>query len=262
MQTNGYKIEELIARNDLVAFAERAGAVFKKYGKEYRSCCPLHGGHNGTGFVVYEDGGKQKWICYTDNCGSGDLIDFIRVWQHKEFKDAIEFLGGDIFLNNEEMTRLAAERHERARLDRERAEKIEAARRAELQSEQKHLFYHDHMSQFFVDLWIERGLSEEWQGFWNLGGCSDFVVNDGWHTPTLTIPVVDENYEVLNIRHRLLNPPTPKDKYRPEKVGLKQVPFLAYPDLGWGKDLVWVIEGEIKSAVTATITPDSDWQYI
>jgi hypothetical protein len=264
MTNEQYNVEELISRNDLVAFAERAGAKFKKMGKEYRSHCPIHGGQNGTAFVVWDDGGKQKWRCYTDVCGFGDIIDFIKVWQKKNFVDAVRFLGGDTFFDPEEMKRLADERHQRAVREREAAQKIEEARRKELRSEEKHLFYHNNMTQFFVDEWLKRGLDESWQGFWNLGGCPDFVVNDTWHTPTLTIPIVDEQFEVLNIKHRLLNPPKPGDKYRPERPGLGKFPyFMAYPDLGYDKgDVYWILEGEIKAAVTATITPESGWQFI
>lgn len=263
MTVPAYNVEELIARNDLVAFAERAGAKFRKMGREYRSHCPIHGGQNPTGFVVWDDGGKQRWKCYTDSCGFGDLLDFIQMWQKKTFKDAVQFLGGDTFFDPEEMRRLADERHQRAVREREAAQKVEDARRKELQAEEKHLFYHNNMTQYFVDEWIKRGLDECWQGYWSLGGCPDFVVNGDWHTPTLTIPIVDEHYEVLNIKHRLLNPPKPGDKYRPEKTGLGKFPyFLSFPELGYGGDVVWVVEGEVKSMVSASITPDSGWQYI
>lgn len=263
MPTATYNVEELISKNDLIAFAERAGAKFKKMGKEYRSHCPLHGGKNGTAFVVYEDGGKQKWRCYTDTCGQGDIIDFIGAWQHKNFVDSVEFLGGGTFFDHEEMKRLADERHKRAVAERDKAQRIEEARRLELKSEQKHLFYHRNMTQYFIDEWTKRGLDECWQGFWNLGGCPDFIVNGDWHTPTLTIPIVDEHYEVLNIKHRLLNPPNPQDRYRPECSGLGKFPyFLSYPDLGYAGEVVWVIEGEVKSMVSASISPDSAWQYI
>lgn len=258
-----YNVEELIQKNDLLGFAERAGASFKRVGGEYRSHCPLHGGKNGSGFAVWMEEGKQKWKCFTDTCGQGDILDFIQVWQNKSFKDAVQFLGGEVVSDPFEMERLARERHERAVIEREKAQKAEEARRRELQQEQKHLYYHQHMNQFFIDQWNTRGLNECWQGFWNLGGCEDFVVNGNWHTPTLTIPVVDEHYEVLNIKHRLLNPPKPGDKYRPEKTGLGKFPyFLAYPDLGYDKGSVdWVVEGEVKSMVSATITPDAGWQF-
>lgn len=258
-----YNVDELIAKNDLIAFAERAGASFKKMGKEYRSHCPLHGGQDGTAFAVWDDGQKQRWKCFTDTCGQGDLIDFIRVWQHKKFADAVRFLGGDVILDPVEMERLARERHDRAVREREAAQKIEEARRKELQAEKKHLFYHNNMKQFFIDKWVERGIDESWQGFFYLGGCEDFAVSEDWHSPTLTIPIRDENFEVLNIKHRLLNPQSPKDKYRPERSGLGRFPyFLSFPELGYSGDVVWVIEGEIKSIVSATISPNDKWQYI
>src|SRR6185369_10737531 len=258
-----YNVEELLMKNDLIAFAERAGARFNRIGKEMRSCCPLHGGKNPTGFSVWDDGGKQRWRCFTDTCGGGDLIDFISAWQHKSFKDAVVFLGGEVALDPFEMERLARERHEKAVRAREAALKIEEARRKELQAEEKHLYYHSHMNQYFVDEWIKRGLDECWQGFFYLGGCEDFVVNETWHTPTLTIPIRDENFEVLNIKHRLLNPLKPADKYRPEKPGLGKFPyFLSFPELGYSGDVVWVLEGEIKSMVSASINPEEKWQYI
>lgn len=257
-------IDTLVANVDLVELVIRAGGNPKaEYGKGYRTHCPLHGGDNRTAFAVYNESGKQKWICYTGNCGGGDAIDFVEKWQNKTYKQAVEFLGGNVLADPFEMERLAKERHERAVREREAAQLKEDARRKELQAERKHLFYHENMSDYFVDQWLKRGLDESWQGFFCLGACPDFVINDGWHTPTLTIPIRDEKYEVLNIKHRLLNPQNQNDKYRPEMPGLGQFPyFLAFPELGYGDSVVWVLEGEIKAAVTATITPDATWSYI
>lgn len=252
-------VDELIVKNDLRELVERAGGVFDKG----RSTCPLHGGDNPTAFRVYEESGKQRWICYTGGCGGGDLIDFVRAWQNLSFVDAVKFLGGDVLGDPYEMERLAKERHEKSVKAKEAAHLLEEARRKELQAEQKHLFYHEHMNDYFIGEWLKRGLDESWQGFFCLGGCEDFVINEGWHTPTLTIPVRNEAYEVLNIKHRLLNPQNPKDKYRPEKTGLGSFPyFLTFPDLGYGGEVVWVIEGEIKACVVATINPDEKWNYI
>jgi hypothetical protein len=259
MRTMMINIDALIAENDLCELVERAGGKIVKG----RSNCPLHGGENPTAFSVYEDGGKQKWICRTGDCGQGDLIDFVKVWQNLSFKEALKFLGGDVMGDSLEMERLAKERHERAVKEKEAAHLKEEARRKELQAEQKHLYYHEHMNDFLIEQWLKRGLDESWQGFFCLGGCEDFVINDNWHTPTLTIPIKNEKYEVLNIKHRLINPQTPKDKYRPEKSGLGAFPyFLTFPDMGYGGDVIWVLEGEIKACVTATISPDLAWNYI
>lgn len=258
-----YNIEALLAKNDLLAFAERAGASFKKTGGEYRSHCPIHGGKNPSAFAVWMEDGKQKWKCFTRGCGMGDLIDFVAVWQQKSFTKAIEFLGGEIIDDPEEMRRLAEERHRRAVQYKLEAQQTEDARRKELQAEEKHLQYHRQLNDYFMSEWTKRGLDESWQNYFCLGGCPDFVIDGGYHTPTLTIPVVNENSEVMNIKHRLLNPKNPKDKYRPERSGLGPFPyFLAYPGMGYDGDVIWVIEGEIKTAVTSTINPDEKWIYI
>ncbi|MDQ8200693.1 DnaB-like helicase C-terminal domain-containing protein [Pelagicoccus enzymogenes] len=40
-----------------------------------RACCPIHGGDNKQGFSVTSDG--QTWKCFTGDCGSGDIFDFV-----------------------------------------------------------------------------------------------------------------------------------------------------------------------------------------
>lgn len=257
-----YNIEALLAKNDLLVFAERAGGVFHKTGGEYRSHCPLHGGKNPNAFAVWESEGKQKWKCFTRGCGTGDIVDFIQVWQQKSFKDAILFLGGEVVSDPVEMERLARERHERAVREKQEAQAREDARRKELQAEQKHLEYHKMLNDYFTSEWIKRGLDESWQNFFCLGGCPDFVIDNGYHTPTLTIPIINEKQELQNIRHRLLNPKIPTDKYRPERPGLAASYFMAFPTMGYSGDVVWVIEGEIKTAVVATINPEESWNYI
>lgn len=255
-----YNIEAILAKTDLRALVERAGGKIIKD----RSHCPLHGGHDKTGFAVYRgDDGFDRWQCFSGDCGGGDAIRFVEVWQRKSFKEACEFLGGETFLDPVEMERLARERYEKAVKERQEAEAREAARRAEWQAEQRHLYYHNQLNDFFRAEWLKRGIDESWQGFFCVGGCEDFVINDGWHTPTLTIPIYNEDYEVVNIKHRLLKPQNPKDKYRPDRPGLGAFPpFIAFPDKGYKAALYFVIEGEIKAMVTATITPDSEWQYI
>ena len=45
------RIEAALAAADLVQIAEQAGAKLHRQGSEYRGNCPLHGGHNPTGFL-------------------------------------------------------------------------------------------------------------------------------------------------------------------------------------------------------------------
>lgn len=254
-----FDVNEIIQQADLRALVGRAGGELIKD----RCACPIHGGHDKNSFAVYEKDGRDFWQCFSGDCGGGDVIAFVMAWQNKDFKQACLFLGGNIHLDPMEMERLARERHAKAVQEREAAQAKEEARRKELQAEQKHLYYHQHLNEFFIDEWLKRGIDECYQGLWYLGGCADFIINDGWHTPTLTIPIMNTTYEVLNIKHRLLKPQNPKDKYRPERSGLGAFPaLLAYPDKGYEGSITWVLEGEIKAMVTATITPDSEWQFI
>lgn len=254
-----FNIDDIIQRSNLRELVTRAGGELVKD----RCACPIHGGHDKNSFSVYHKDGRDLWQCFSGDCGGGDVIAFVMAWQNKDFKQACLFLGGDVLMDPHEMTRLAKERHAKAVQEREAAQAKEEARRKELQAEQKHLAYHQQMTDEYINEWLKRGIDESYQGLWYLGACTDFVINDGWRTPTLTIPIMSTSYEVLNIKHRLLNPQNPKDKYRPERSGLGAFPpFIAYPDKGFDGSVTWVIEGEIKAMVTATITPDSDWQFI
>jgi hypothetical protein len=254
-----FNVEDILAKADLRELVSRAGGELIKD----RCACPIHGGHDTTGFSVYHKDGRDLWQCFSGDCGGGDAIRFVEVWQQKTFKQACLFLGGDVLADPVEMEQLARQRHAKAVEERKAAEAKEEARRKELQAEEKHLLYHNQMNEFFIEQWTLRGLNTMWQGFWYLGGCTDFMVSPEYHTQTLTIPIIGLSYEVLNIKHRLLNPLKPNDKYRPERSGLGAFPpFIAFPDKGYDGSVTFVIEGEIKAMVTATITPDSDWQFI
>lgn len=258
-----FNIEEILNKSDLIDLAEKAGAKFQRVGGEYRSYCPIHGGHDPTAFVVYEKDGRQLWYCFSD-CGTGgDAISFVMVWRGWDFKRACEFLGGDVQADPVEMKRLADERMAKARKDlEEKQARLEAARR-ELQVAELHLQYHNKMPGWGRTAWYERGLDEGMQDFFTLGACEDFVVNEGYHTPTLTIPIFDERRQVLNIKHRLLKPPKPNDKYRPERSGLGAFPtFLAIPEMGYDGGTIIVTEGEIKAMVTWSRLDESDIQVI
>lgn len=96
------------------------------------------------------------------------------------------------------------------------------------------------------------------RGFWYGKGLADSTIDDyvlgyapecpTYHaSPSWTIPVFFRG-KLLNIRHRLQSPPTPGDKYRPERAGLPAVMFNA----DWllePRDFVVLVEGEIKAMV-------------
>jgi len=255
-----FNVEEIVQGSDLRVLVEKAGGQF---GRSGRTACPIHGGHDATGFAVYENAGREYWKCFSGDCGGGDVIDFVMVWQGLDFKRACEFLGGNIQADPVEMKRLADERVERAKKEFEdKQHRLEAARK-ELQVAERHLHYHQTMGDWARRMWIERGLDEGMQDFFTLGACDSFRINEDYQTPTLTIPILGERRELLNIKHRLVKPQNPKDKYRPEKSGLGAFPpFLAIPEMGYDGGIIIVTEGEIKAMVVWATLEETDIQVI
>lgn len=258
-----FNVETILSNADLRDLATKAGSIIDNHG---RGVCPLHGGANDSAFSIFKKDGKEYWKCFTGDCGAGDAITFVQKWQNMDFRQACAFLGGDIASDPVAMEQSARERLERAKVEHEESRQRMEARRAELQVAQLHLHYHETMQDWARAEWITRGLDESWQGFWTLGACDDKKImfkGEEYHTPTITIPLVDTKYNLLNIKHRLINPPKVNDKYRPEREGLGTFPpFIAFPDVGYEAERIWIMEGEIKAMVTATISPSATWQFI
>lgn len=264
-----FDIDKILAKSDLLTYVERAGGKPKGNGNHYSCACPLHGGDNETAFSISLKNGKWLWHCFTgndDRCGGGDAITFVQKWQRLEFVQACEWINGGAIEDTEGMKESAERRLEQARLEAIAAKEREEARRKELQVAEKHLRYHNEMTQWMKDKWVEAGIDEGMQSFWTLGGCADFEYYEKkedafYHSPTLTIPIFAETRELLTIQHRLLNPHNPKSKYRAEMTGLHAHPFLAVPEMGFDGGLVLVMEGAKKAMVTWTRS-DSDWQCV
>jgi hypothetical protein len=270
-----FDIQKVLAKADLLEYARRAGGELSGNGNRYASHCPLHGGDNTTALSVYYQDDRWYWKCWTGNCGHGDAIRFVELWQNltdtvrddrkvSAFQQACEWINGGAIEDAEGMQESAAARLESARLERIAAQQREEARRKEWQTAKRHLYYHKMRTQYHKDAWREAGIDEGMQEFWTLGGTEDFTYKMGetlYHTPTLTIPILSPQRELMTIQHRLLNPKNPKDKYRPDVTGLHSHPFLAVPEMGYDGGLIWVVEGAKKAMVTWT-RADSDWQCI
>ena len=258
------RIEAALVAADLVQLAEQAGSKLRRQGAEWRGNCPLHGGDNPTGFAIYTGpDGKQRWQCFTRDCGHGDLIDFVARWRGTDLAGALRFLTGDAQPDPATVQRLATERAERAA----EALKAEIAR---AQAALDDLLASQRVDTFAANLqanerarhlWRQRGIIDEMQDYWRLGFCPSFTVGDT-ETPTLTIPVFGGGWELRTLRHRLLNPPKPGDKYRPDRAGLGNHVFMADPDAGWNSSRVLVVEGEIKAMVVYQTLDDPAIQVI
>jgi hypothetical protein len=248
-------IETIIQANSLEEWAKKAGADLDKVAGTLRSACPIHKGDNETSFVIYTDGGKQKWKCWTHDCGQGDVIDFIAAWKGITFKEALEFLGGKTTeINPEELRQRQMEYA--ARINRELQEKIELAQRVqeELNDSMVWIQYHENLTNDSRRLWNQCGIPEYWQDYWMLG-YNQFT--EVWHrkekfmVPTMTIPIFEPvTCDIINIKHRVINPPVPGiGTYRQEKHGIPAAMFttdLEHPLAG----SVLIVEGEKKAMVT------------
>ena len=257
-------IDAIILNNDLLAMAERDGAIFKKHQTGWHSACPIHRGDNKTAFSVWVEDGKQKWHCFTKGCGGGDIIDYVMARDRVDLKRACEILGGGTPMTQEEVIKAAEER-------RVRAEAYEEKKRAEYKQALEELWaakawerYYQNLevSQAARKLWRDRGIPDDWQNLWKLGYCPEFTyfTDTGKNvSPSLTIPIFTEDYTPANIRHRILNPFNPNDKYRPDRPGLKALPFIA--DFQSSEhECNLIVEGEVKAMVSYIWLDSEKWQ--
>jgi|GEM_PF-3197340 len=109
-----------------------------------------------------------------------------------------------------------------------------------------HLRYHRALDPAARGWWKEQGADEEMVSRFFLGACDYHPI---WMQPTYTIPVIVGG-KLVNIRHRLANPPPTGDKYRPERAGLPTELFnsdILTADLAG----VIIVAGEKKAIVLA-----------
>ena len=263
------KIDSILINNDLVGLVSKDTELHKN-NSEWRGACPIHKSQNKNGFAIYEDNGKWYWKCYSGDCGGGDVIDYIQKMNNCDFNTACRILGGKTVENRESIASAAEERTRRAQLaiiDMERDMEKYTSILNDLKKSLIWSTYNSnlHDNQNIRSLWRKRGVPDVFQDIWQLGYCPSFSVSTQkgiWNTPTLTIPIFGEDSQPLTIRHRLLNPPTPNDKYRPERPGLHSHPYLTDPEHGYSLDRILVVEGEIKSMVTYLTLDDINLQVI
>ena len=240
--------------SEFIAIGLRA-AEFRKFGAhEWHGPCPLCGGEDR--FIIHTDRKFPSWNYWCRVCKpEGGWIDEInpKLKEKQQIMTPAE--------KAEQAAKLAREAEERLQAEIQRAQ--EALR--ELQQAQSWLRYHEQLTDGARQTWAGWGIPEFFQEFWKLGYDPDHVVwsaNIEWHTPTMTIPIfAPRTWECLNVRHRLMNPPRPNDKYRPERNGLPMALFIADPDSGLqGKTLL--VEGEKKSMVSFITADDPLLQVV
>jgi len=256
-----------IQRANLVDLATKAGSIMHQVCGEWRGNCPLHNGEDKNAFAVYRDKtGHQKWKCFSHECGQGDALDFVQEWLGYDKQTAFEYLEGDKKISPQELVELKTRQAIQAKKMLDEAIAFTQKAMEELISARAWERYHDNLeNDEYRELWRLRGIPDVWQDIWQLGYCPEFRfgTKQGYlTTPTLSIPIFDTGEYPVNIRHRLLNPLTPNDKYRPEKAGLKATPFICDPELHFTADKILVCEGEVKSMVAYITLDDPSIQVI
>jgi hypothetical protein len=254
--------ETIRANTDCRQVIERdLGAPTSRTGLWVSWPCPFHAEHTQGGFQVKANG----YHCFS--CGAhGDAIDWLIRHHGMSYAQAVETLGG-------KQARVdPREAAERAAANAERQAQALATQIAEaekvlkeLREAQAWLRYHNQLTEQARQTWETWGVPEFWQDYWRLGFDPDRAIWTGsaeWHTPTMTIPVFEAvTWDVLNIRHRLMNPPRPGDKYRPERGGLPSAAWVADPDRPVaGRTLI--VEGEKKAMVVYITADQPDLQVI
>jgi hypothetical protein len=247
--------------------SESAGSHMELVAGNWTGNCPIHHGDNPTAFVIYGDKDKERWVCYSGDCGHGDIIDLYMAIHKCDFMTAYKELSGELKLDPVEMVRITTERAQAA--EKALEDKISKAKKAleELRQAQRWINYHVNL--FYNEdarkIWRNKGIPDNWQDIFELGYTDNFSIktDEGyWNTPTLTIPIFDVGRVPINIRHRLIKPYKPNDKYRPDRPGLAAAPLICDPDNGWDLEHVLVCEGEIKSMVTYFTLDSAKWQVI
>lgn len=95
-----------------------------------------------------------------------------------------------------------------------------------------------------LDYWIGEGIPEPTVRKFHLGYCMDCPMYPG--SPSHTIPVWEDD-ELVNIRHRIINPARPGDKYRPHRPGLGNHMFNT--NILRTETNIVLLEGEKKTMV-------------
>lgn len=141
------------------------------------------------------------------------------------------------------------EKWRRERVAAEEARK-RSAERALSNLRSSHLWeqYHSQLDAYAREYWQHRGIPDDWQNFWKLGVNYEYHVGSDI-APTVTIPLFDHQWQVLNIKHRFIEPPEGVGKYRYEVSGQGHPLFLSNPRVPLAGHAI-AIEGEIKAAVT------------
>ena len=212
---------------------------------EYSSSCPQCGGvpHKNGEFpdrfrLFLNASGKNKIMGWCRHCGY--------VW----FPD-----------NDKPVSKEEFERWRREQVIREEERKAEAERAiALLKSERVWEYYHANVVKYeFAQATLASwGIAQEHADAWKLGFIPDYTVhskqNGEYHSPAITIPLWQPDWELRNVKVRVLNPKSSADRYRKLYKTGDDGAFWTNPMLK--TDVCLMVEGEKKAMVGYAHVPE------
>jgi hypothetical protein len=242
----------------------RYGGKITGRGNQYFAHCPFHNSKDRDLSIFMGRDGAWRFCCQGASCGkSGDVFTYVMERSGLTFQEALEQISG---------IRAMAQVPVRVR-----SEPICATKHPPL-DKSIILAYHDALGPAEQATperiwWHEQGINDASIDRFMLGYCWRCPTaydpeTPTWWSPSYTIPVYAQS-DVLNVRHRLVSPLTPGDKYRPQVGGLGLQIFNAdsltlLPDGSPRPDRkrVLLVEGEKKVIVPCQIGMDWDMAII
>lgn len=213
---------------------------------EFSSSCPFCGGE------IHQDGS------YPDRCrlfvDTHPLL-YCRKCQRVAYPDQF----GDDNYGKPSEAEMLAWRQKRITEEEERKAKAERALEF-LRSSRIWEQYHKALTPEGREYWRGRGIPDSLQNWWKLGWQDEYMLkrdDEDYMGQSATIPIFAKDWQVVNVKHRLLYFPDNIGKYRYQLSGQPQAMFLANPDIEIGGQ-VYVIEGEIKAMVTWLTLDDKE----
>lgn len=213
----------------------------RQSGQRYAGACALHGGDSPSGFFVYNTDSGWRWKCSTGDCGGGSILDYVMKRDHLSVWEAADILDTEIGLAPPESW---SPRTTGAAAPIASVESLSTdAWNASTQLDQ----LLPTIGMTGRDWWHARGFSDAAIARFWFGVSTRRVKNpqDVWQTvPSATIPIWQHG-QVIALRHRILTPLIPGDKYRPHAPG-QGLQLVNADSLTAPSDSVLIVEGELK----------------
>lgn len=223
---------------EFLALSGKVSYIQKATSDEYSSSCPQCGG------TPHKNGEwPDRFRMFLNAHGKNKILGWCRHCSYVWFPQNAKPISKEEF-----------EFWRKEQLQREEERKRSAERAiALLQSQKIWVQYHAHMNEWTKKLVAEWGISEKWQEYWQLGLIEDYTVytktDEPYHSPAITIPVWHLGGTVSNVKLRVLNPKSQKDRYRSLYKTGEGMPFVAWNRTKF--DSCLLVEGEKKAMVTA-----------